>query len=105
MKISAQEIAKPITYLINLTITSGTIPKEWKEAKVTPIYRVAQKKLTCLTRHNVETIKSITLKPCSSLSLMFNLKFDMLGMFFYAVFAKISKFQFQYAFLKSAQIS
>ena len=28
MKISAQEIAKPITYLINLTITSGIIPKE-----------------------------------------------------------------------------
>ena len=64
-----------------------------------------KKKLTCLIRHNVETIKSITLKPCSSLSLMFNLKFDMLGMFFHAVFAKISKFQFQYAFLKSAQIS
>ena len=64
-----------------------------------------KKKLTCLIRHNVKTIKSITLKPCSSLSLMFNLKFDMLGMFFHAVFAKISKFQSQYAFLKSAQIS
>ena len=63
-----------------------------------------KKKLTCLIRRNVETIKSITLKPCSSLSLMFNLKFDMLGMFFHAVFAKISKFQSQYAFLKSAQI-
>ena len=34
-KISAQEIAKPIAYLINLTITSGIIPLEWKEAKVT----------------------------------------------------------------------
>ena len=64
-----------------------------------------KKKLTCLIRHNVETIKYITLKPCSSLSLVFNLKFDMLGMFFHAVFARISKFQFQYAFLKSAQIS
>ena len=67
-------------------------------------YRVAQKKLTCLIRHNAESKEFITRKTCSSLSLMSNLKFDMPYMLFHAIFAEISKFQFQYAFCKSAQI-
>ena len=37
LKDAATMIAKPIAYLINLTITSGEIPLEWKQAKVTPI--------------------------------------------------------------------
>ena len=28
-------IAKPVTYLINLTISTGEIPSHWKEARVT----------------------------------------------------------------------
>lgn len=37
------EIAKPIAYLINLTILTGIIPQEWKEFKVTPIFRSGKK--------------------------------------------------------------
>ena len=39
LKDGANAIAKPIAYLINLTIRSGEIPLEWKEAKVTPIFK------------------------------------------------------------------
>lgn len=40
---AAPEIAKPIAYLINLTIWTGIIPQEWKEAKVTPIFKSGEK--------------------------------------------------------------
>ena len=39
----APEIAKPIAYLINLSILTGIIPQEWKEAKVTPIFKSDEK--------------------------------------------------------------
>ena len=35
LKDAAQEVAKPIANLINLTFSTGEIPQEWKEAKVT----------------------------------------------------------------------
>ena len=38
-KDGASANAKPIAYLINLTIRGGEIPSEWKEAKVTPIFK------------------------------------------------------------------
>lgn len=40
---AAPEIAKPIAYLINLTIWTGIIPQEWEEAKVTPIFKSGEK--------------------------------------------------------------
>jgi len=43
LKDAAPEIAKPIAYLINLTIFTGIIPQEWKEAKVTPIFKSGEK--------------------------------------------------------------
>lgn len=43
LKDAAPEIAKPIAYLVNLTISSGVIPLEWKEAKVTPIFKSGKK--------------------------------------------------------------
>ena len=39
LKDAASVIAKPITYIINLTISTGEIPPELKEAKVTPIFK------------------------------------------------------------------
>lgn len=36
-------IAKSITYLINLAITTGQIPFDWKEAKVIPVYKQGKK--------------------------------------------------------------
>ena len=38
-KDAAPVIAKPITYLVNLTISTGLIPSEWKDARVTPIFK------------------------------------------------------------------
>ena len=32
-KDAAPVIAKPITYLVNLTISTGLIPSEWKDAR------------------------------------------------------------------------
>ena len=43
LKDASSVIAKPITYLINLTISSGVIPSQWKEAKVTPIFKAGKK--------------------------------------------------------------
>ena len=43
LKDASSVIAKPITYLINLTISSGEIPSQWKEAKVTPIFKAGKK--------------------------------------------------------------
>jgi hypothetical protein len=39
LKDGASVIAKPIVHVINLTIRSGEIPLEWKEAKVIPIFK------------------------------------------------------------------
>ena len=36
---TAPVIAKPITYLVNLGILTGLIPSEWKDARVTPIFK------------------------------------------------------------------
>ena len=43
LKDAAQEVAKPIANLINLTFSTGEIPQEWKEAKVTPIFKSGEK--------------------------------------------------------------
>ena len=39
LKDAAPVIAKPITYLVNLTISTGLIPAEWKDARETPIFK------------------------------------------------------------------
>ena len=43
LKDAAPVIAKPITYLVNLTISTGLIPAEWKDARVTPIFQSGAK--------------------------------------------------------------
>ena len=43
LKDVAPEIAKPIAYLINVTILTGIIPQEQKEAKVTNIFKSGEK--------------------------------------------------------------
>ena len=43
LKDAASVIAKPVTYLINLTILTGEIPSQWKEARVTLIYKTGKK--------------------------------------------------------------
>ena len=35
----AAVISSPLSYIVNLSLKRGTIPAEWKEARVTPIYK------------------------------------------------------------------
>jgi len=39
LKDAASVIAKPLTYIINLSLRSGAVPAEWKEAKVLPLFK------------------------------------------------------------------
>ena len=39
LKDAAPVIAKPFTYLVNLTISTGLIPPEWKDVRLTPIFK------------------------------------------------------------------
>ena len=39
LKDAAPVIAKPITYLVSLTISTGRILAEWKDVRVTPTFK------------------------------------------------------------------
>ena len=39
----AHEIAKPISYIINLSLQSGQVPTEWKTAQVIPLHKSGSK--------------------------------------------------------------
>ena len=39
LKEGADELAEPLTYLYNLSIKTSKVPEDWKQAKVTPIYK------------------------------------------------------------------
>ena len=43
MKDVATEIAWPVTYLVNLTIKTGVVPSQWKEARVTTSFKSGKK--------------------------------------------------------------
>ena len=56
LKDAAPVIAKPITYLVNLTISKGLIPAEWKDARVTPIFKSG-------ARNDVNNYRPISVLP------------------------------------------
>ena len=39
LKDSADNITKPLHYIVNLSLKTSTVPNAWKEAKVTPVYK------------------------------------------------------------------
>ena len=39
LKDAAGVIAKPLTFIINLSLETGVVPTEWKMAKVIPIFK------------------------------------------------------------------
>ena len=39
LKLSNEYVAQSLTYIFNLSIETGSIPQEWKEGKVTPIFK------------------------------------------------------------------
>ena len=56
LKDAAPVIAKPITYLVNLTISTGLIPTEWKDRRVTPICKSG-------ARNDVNNYRPISVLP------------------------------------------
>ena len=65
LKDAAQEVAKPIANLINLTFSTGEIPQEWKEANVTPIFKSGEK-------DDVNNYRPISVLPLISVQSKFN---------------------------------
>ena len=43
LKYGASFLSAPLTYLINTSLKSGCIPKEWKLARITPIFKNGDK--------------------------------------------------------------
>jgi exonuclease III len=43
LKLSAPAIASPLAWIINMSLTSGTVPDDWKMAKVVPIFKTGIK--------------------------------------------------------------
>ena len=39
LKTAAPQISDSLCYVINMSMTSGTVPKEWKHARVIPLYK------------------------------------------------------------------
>lgn len=59
LKDSAEYISAPLTYLINLSITTNMIPTDWKMAKVIPIHKSG-------TRSNLDNYRPISILPTIS---------------------------------------
>ena len=59
------ELAKPISIIINSTLASGTLPQEWKDALVTPIYKKGRK--TVCGNYRPVSLTSIVCKIAESL--------------------------------------
>lgn len=47
IKTHCSVLAKPLTYLINLSIRMGTFPQSWKRAIITPIFKSGAKDQAC----------------------------------------------------------
>ena len=43
MKDSAREISKPLAFIMNLSISQGCVPQEWKIARVIPLFKGGKK--------------------------------------------------------------
>ena len=46
LKVAARELALPIATIFNYSLSTGTIPAEWKQARVTPIFKEGNKQDT-----------------------------------------------------------
>ena len=59
LKDAGSALPKPIAYIVNLTITTGRILSDWKEAKVIPVYKKSK-------RNDVDNYRPISVLPLIS---------------------------------------
>ena len=59
LKDAASLIAQPLTYVINMSLSEGVIPTEWKAAKVTPLHKSGP-------RTELENYRPISVLPALS---------------------------------------
>jgi hypothetical protein len=59
LKDTAIHIAKPLNYVINLCLTNGTVPEDFKTGKITPVYKSGSK-------HTLDNYRPITVLPICS---------------------------------------
>lgn len=54
LKEGAQHLAQPLSHLFNMSIQSGLLPRDWKNANVTPVYKKG-------SRHNLSNYLPVSL--------------------------------------------
>ena len=59
MKDSAAVIAPTVTFLVNLSLSTGSVPDEWKKARVVPLYKSGG-------RENMDNYRPISILPVLS---------------------------------------
>ena len=59
LKDSATVIAPTVTFLVNLSLSTGSVPDEWKKARVVPLYKSGG-------RENMENYRPISILPVLS---------------------------------------
>ena len=60
MKYAAQYIARPVTYLFNLSLKQGKFPTEWKQAKICPIPKDAKSAFTAPNSRPISLLSSLS---------------------------------------------
>ena len=60
VKMAADVILIPLMYVINTSISSGTFPNSWKEAKIIPIYKNKGSKLDKKMYRPVSNLRSVS---------------------------------------------
>ena len=59
VRLSISAIITPLTHIMNLSISSGVVPKEMKVARVTPIFKSGDKQQIC-------NYRPVSVLPCFS---------------------------------------
>ena len=59
LKDSAVVIAPTVTFLVNLSLSTASVPDEWKKARIVPLYKSG-------VRENMDNYRAISIRPVLS---------------------------------------